>query len=106
LREHGHSYEVEVTVSRPAPLGLDGMVLEASLLDERVTPLVKDLDHQQLHKLTFKGGPRFAAMVEQPTAENIAIWLFSSIKNSLSDGLTLERVRVAETARLYAEVTA
>lgn len=109
---HGHNMECRVTVSRALPLDAVGMAIEAGILDQCIGALFaypSGLDHQHLNALPFKdqgAGPEYAAMKAQPTAENVALWLFASIAASLPPGVTLVRVVVAENDRLSAEVEA
>lgn len=107
---HGHSYKVDVTIqgetiqtTGPA----SGMLIDFSVLDEAVQPIIKQLDHTDLNDNDYLG-------VEWPTAEviagRIAARLLQSFKQSPdADGLTrpdvavLHSVRVWETERAYAE---
>jgi len=80
---HGHSYRVDVHIRR----SLDphsGMVIDFFDVDDAFEPIMKALDHQVLN--TVPG-------LENPTAENIAVWIFEQ----LSDIEGLSRVVVHET---------
>lgn len=75
---HGHSYKV--TVFLKGPVGMDtGWVLDFGELTERVEPLIKLLDHQVLN-----------SVIENPTAENLAIWLWENIKLSILSKIIVE----------------
>ena len=89
-RLHGHSYRIEVQ--------LDGLVdpvtgfvadffdMEASFAD-----IMGTLDHQCLNDV---------AGLENPTAENIAVWIWERLARKLEH---LASVRVYETADCWAE---
>ena len=100
-RPHGHNYLVEVEVSGPLqPSGSStGMVLDFSDLDTIVQPLVDQIDHTDLNEsIAFGTIGRWSP----PTAEHIADYLAADIGLLLIDA-TLERVRVWETDKAYAE---
>lgn len=81
-RLHGHSYKLLVTVE--GPLQEDGIVMDFVILKKIVQERVIDkFDHQSLNDF-----------FENPTAENIAIWIW----NSLSDLHGLFEVELFETA--------
>jgi 6-pyruvoyltetrahydropterin/6-carboxytetrahydropterin synthase len=62
-----------------------GWVMDFSAIDEHVTPLVKQLDHQVLNEI---------AGLSNPTSELLAVWLWDRIKPSLA---VLVEVIVSET---------
>ena len=95
---HGHSYRVEVEVEGElCREGNDtGMVMDFAGLDYFVNSLViNKLDHTVINESL----PEI-----YPTAENIALWVFSELSQSFGLIVRLKRVRVYETARSYAEV--
>jgi 6-pyruvoyltetrahydropterin/6-carboxytetrahydropterin synthase len=91
-RNHGHNYNVDVSVE--GPLDENGMVLDAELVDAAVGPIVKDLDHHDLNEI-----------MPQPTAENIALFLFQRVAPLIPTPCRLVAVTVGENGRLAAEVS-
>ena len=79
-RPHGHGYRLEVTVE--GAIRDDGLVFDFYDLKRIVRERVIDkLDHRDLNE-----------MMEVPSAENIAVWIW----NELSD-LSLHGIRLYET---------
>lgn len=77
---HGHSYRLRVTLE--GPVGDDGMVCDFVLLKQIVEERVlARLDHAYLNDI-----------VEQPTAENIALWIWETLKDQ-----ALAEIRVWES---------
>lgn len=72
-RMHGHTYRVVVTVNGPVAPGT-GWVLDFADLKAVVGPVIDRLDHNVLNEIEG---------LEQPTAENIAVWLWRQIKPRL-----------------------
>lgn len=98
-QQHGHNAELEVTVSgRYEGEGkYEGMVVDFGILSKLVFPILERFDHQLLNHI-----------METPTAENMAAYIFSTLDYLMSpqkNGLTLEKVRVSETPDSWAEVT-
>jgi 6-pyruvoyltetrahydropterin/6-carboxytetrahydropterin synthase len=97
---HGHDYQCEVTVG--GPLDESGMVMDLVLLDrileeEVLTPFAGK--HFNLDV------PAFASGTPLPTCEAIAECVFRRIVPRLPSGVRLERVRIQEDPRLYADCT-
>jgi 6-pyruvoyltetrahydropterin/6-carboxytetrahydropterin synthase len=95
-RLHGHSYSADI-VLRSDFLDETGFVL-----DYNVLKTIKNmLDHQNLNEI----------LEENPTAENIAAFIFSVVTDILrrmeaEAEVFVELVRVRETETTWAEVTA
>ncbi|MDR3467117.1 MAG: 6-carboxytetrahydropterin synthase QueD [Xanthobacteraceae bacterium] len=89
-RLHGHSYRVELIVDGPVD-PRSGFVVDFFDLEAAFGPLLTMLDHQCLNEV---------AGLENPTAENIAVWIWDRIKPGLGG---LSAVRVYETADCWAE---
>lgn len=69
---HGHTYKLEVVVS--GSVGKNGMVIDFGDLKKIVNKTVIDkLDHTNLND-----------MFDNPTAENIVVWIFDSVFKELS----------------------
>jgi len=104
-RMHGHNYRIEITLSADE-LDLTGMVLDAEHVDTSIAPVLKRLDHHTLNECD-DGTPAGARMAAQPTAENIALYLWERLAfMSRGDRYRMTSVRVHENDRLYAEVRA
>jgi 6-pyruvoyltetrahydropterin/6-carboxytetrahydropterin synthase len=89
-RMHGHSYRVEVQLQGPVDQRT-GFVADFFDVEAAFGPLLNTLDHHCLNDV---------AGLENPTAENIAIWIWDRIKPALP---ALSEVRVYETADCWAE---
>ncbi|HEX54604.1 MAG: 6-carboxytetrahydropterin synthase QueD [Candidatus Altiarchaeales archaeon] len=84
---HGHTYRLEVVVS--GNISDNGMVIDFNKLKNLVDrEILKELDHRNLNEL-----------FEQPTAENIAKWIFKRLGESIKSenlGINLFEVRLWE----------
>jgi 6-pyruvoyltetrahydropterin/6-carboxytetrahydropterin synthase len=79
---HGHNYKVIITIE--GPIKEDGMVLDFKEVKSIVNKKVIDkIDHTHLNDL-----------LENPSAENLAVWIWGEIKDSLP---MLKRIKVYET---------
>jgi len=98
-RGHGHNYQVEVAVTGEvstatgtvAPLPQFESIVKREVIDR--------LDHKHLNEDV----PQFKEL--NPSVENIARVVFNLLKDKLAPA-RLRRVRVWETAKTWAEVTA
>jgi len=90
---HGHTHKVYVTVSgEPDPEV--GWLIDQQQFRGIVSRVVKRLDHRYLNEI-----------LDQTTAESIALYLFKEIEKNLSfNHLTLDSVKVCKTTT-QAEVT-
>jgi 6-pyruvoyltetrahydropterin/6-carboxytetrahydropterin synthase len=97
---HGHDYQCAVTVA--GRLDQWGMIVDLALLDRIL---------QEEVLIPFGGRhfnldvPAFASGRTLPTCEAIATHVYRRIAPRLPDGVTLERVRIAEDPTLYADCT-
>jgi 6-pyruvoyltetrahydropterin/6-carboxytetrahydropterin synthase len=95
---HGHDYQCGVTVG--GPLKQTGMIIDLAVLDQIV-------DEEVLTPLAGKHinleVPEFAYGQTLPTCEAIAAYVFRRVAKRLPEGVTLERVRIAEDSTLYAD---
>ena len=89
FRLHGHSFRVRVYLD--GPVNEIGWVMDFSELKKICAPFIKQLDHSYLNKIDG---------LENPTSENIAIWLWEKLKNSLQD---LSSITVMETCNAGCE---
>ena len=93
LHGHGYRLEVEVTGEVKAAGGpTAGMIMDFGYLKEKVAPILEKLDHHSLNDI-------FA----NPTAEIMAEWIASRLKESLPPWVDLVRIRLWETENCYAE---
>jgi 6-pyruvoyltetrahydropterin/6-carboxytetrahydropterin synthase len=89
-RLHGHSYRVELRLEGPVDLQT-GFVADFFAIEAAFKPLLERLDHNYLNDIEG---------LENPTAENIAVWIWERMKTALPN---LERVIVFETPDCFAE---
>ncbi|MCD0419107.1 MAG: 6-carboxytetrahydropterin synthase QueD [Rhodopseudomonas sp.] len=89
-RMHGHSYRVELQLSGPVNPDT-GFVLDFFEIEAVFGPLLKRLDHYCLNDIEG---------LENPTAENIAVWIWRRTKPELPQ---LSGVRVYETSDCWAD---
>jgi 6-pyruvoyltetrahydropterin/6-carboxytetrahydropterin synthase len=83
-RLHGHSYRVELTLAGPAD-PQNGFVTDFFDVEAAFAPVKERLDHRLLNEVPG---------LENPTAENIAMWIWREVKPALP---LLAAVSVAET---------
>lgn len=83
-RLHGHSFCVEVAVAGPCDPEL-GWVMDYAEISESFKPLWTELDHRYLNEIPG---------LENPTSEQIAVWIWQRLKPSLPQ---LMEIVVAET---------
>ncbi|WP_297548018.1 6-carboxytetrahydropterin synthase [Thermococcus sp.] len=79
---HGHTFRLEVAVE--GELKKD-YIMDFLQLRAIVGDVIKKLDHRNL-----------TALFENPTTENIALWIASEIEKRLPDGVRLHRLRLWE----------
>lgn len=89
-RLHGHSYRVELRLEGPVD-PVTGFVVDFFEIEAAFGPLLKRLDHHYLNEIEG---------LENPTAENIAIWIFDRVQPKLPQ---LASVIVFETQDCWAE---
>lgn len=90
LNGHGHNYALEVTV-RGAISPRTGMVMNLSDLSEVIdVEVIKQLDHKHLNLDV----PAFHET--NPTAENIAVFIWKALQKKLPRGF-LQEVKLRET---------
>jgi len=96
---HGHNYVLEVTiVGEPDPA--TGMVLDLKELKELLQREVVDrMDHKHLNYEV----PELAGKI--PTSENLAALIWKLLEPRITRG-KLDRVRLYESADLFADCTA
>ena len=85
-RLHGHSFRVRVVLAG-TPDETAGWVEDFGVVKERIEPIRRQLDHYCLNEIEG---------LENPTAENLAAWLWPKLKSVLP---ALSEVEVFETCR-------
>jgi 6-pyruvoyltetrahydropterin/6-carboxytetrahydropterin synthase len=83
-RLHGHSFKAEIVVAGPCDARL-GWLMDYADITAVFKPLWEKLDHHYLNEIPG---------LENPTSENIAIWIWKHLKPKLPQ---LTEVTVAET---------
>jgi 6-pyruvoyltetrahydropterin/6-carboxytetrahydropterin synthase len=89
-RMHGHSYRVELELEGPVDPD-SGFVIDFFDIEKVFGPILLELDHYTLNDIEG---------LENPTAENIAIWIWKRSSSLLAQ---LSAVRVFETPQCWAE---
>jgi 6-pyruvoyltetrahydropterin/6-carboxytetrahydropterin synthase len=74
---HGHNWKVEVSVVSNR-LNKEGVVIDFSILKQKVEKVLKALDHTYLNELRY-----FSR--KEPSSENIAKYIFDRLKAELKD---------------------
>lgn len=80
-RVHGHSFVVTASVAGPGP-GEAGWLLDLGQLDAALKDVLSRLDHSVLNEIPG---------LEQPTFENLLVWIEQSLK---SRGFTPSRIEI------------
>ena len=83
-RMHGHSFKVEVALTGECDPKL-GWLMDYAEISDAFKPLLEKLDHYYLNEIPG---------LENPTSENIAVWIWERLKPKLP---LLSEVIVAET---------
>jgi len=84
---HGHNYKLIITITDQVQD--DGMVMDYKKIKEIVNEkIINKTDHTHLNDL-----------LENPTTENIAAWIWDELKNELP----LNKITVYETENCYCE---
>ena len=72
-RLHGHTFRVEIHVDAPVDPHL-GWVVDFADIKVAFKPILKQLDHYYLNEIEG---------LENPTSENLAVWIWRMLKPSL-----------------------
>jgi len=83
-RLHGHSFVIEIVIEGPVD-PVTGWVMDFADLKQLFKPLHDQLDHNLLNDIPG---------LENPTSENLAIWIWTRLKPSLP---LLTGIVIAET---------
>lgn len=85
-RLHGHSFAITISVVGE-PDDYHGWVLDFADIDAAFSPIHERLDHRYLNDIEG---------LENPTSENLAIWVWKALEGRLAG---LDAVEVEETCR-------
>jgi 6-pyruvoyltetrahydropterin/6-carboxytetrahydropterin synthase len=88
---HGHTYKLRVVV-KGTPDPKLGWIMDFKELKDIVNPLIDQLDHKLINDV--KG-------LENPTAENITIWIWNHIKPLLGNLSKIELYETPTTGVIY-----
>jgi len=114
---HGHSYELEVTVTGDKEnqnyITAPGFILDFKELKQLVTSsIIKTFDHKLILSGSYlgqnpaiKSQENLVAWEAEPTAENLLIYMAKILCNVLPEEVKLVRLRLYETKDSYAEWT-
>ena len=94
---HGHTWSVIVTISGEK-LDSVGMLCDFKKIKSTLKNIcLRYIDHKYLNEV-----PPFNSEVYNPTAENLAHWIYRSLSQAVGDA-KLESVRVYESPECFAE---
>lgn len=88
---HGHTYKLRVFV-KGTPDPKLGWIMDFKELKDIVNPLIDRLDHKLINDIEG---------LENPTAENITIWIWKNIKPLLSNLSKIELYETPTTGVIY-----
>ncbi|HEY0041842.1 MAG TPA: 6-carboxytetrahydropterin synthase QueD [Flavisolibacter sp.] len=88
---HGHTYRLRVFVSGTPDPRL-GWIMDFKELKDIVNPLIDQLDHKLINDIPG---------LENPTAENITIWIWNQIKPVLANLSKIELYETPTTGVIY-----
>jgi len=93
-RYHGHTYtlEVEFAGERIKKGPSAGMIVDFGDIKAMMKPILEQLDHRDLNDV-----------LDNPTAENLIVWIVDEIQKVNSTGARLNRLRLYETPDSFAE---
>jgi len=86
---HGHTFRVQVFLSGISTDKL-GMVVDFKVAKKKLADCIKELDHSNLNELK-------AFSTENPTAENIAKFIYTKLKEEFTAAVGLSNVTVFES---------
>ena len=88
---HGHSFKIIISVQGDVN-EQNGFVVDFQDIDDAFDPLKKELDHSYLNDI--KG-------LQNPTSENICIWIWNKIQSSLPNIYKIEIKETDSTGCIY-----
>lgn len=87
---HGHSFNARITIS--GELLPQGWVMDFGEMKKICSPIIDILDHSYLNEIEG---------LENPTSENIAIWLWGKISKDLQGLYSIEVKETCNSGCLY-----
>lgn len=90
---HGHTWEVQVIV-KGISLNHQGILIDFGILKELVNNILKKFDHKIVNELED-----FNEQGMNPTAENIAAYVYNQVAVKLPKEIKLESVEVWESPK-------
>lgn len=87
-RFHGHNWDIEISVCSKA-LNKIGMAIDFRKIKEKVKIVTKRLDHRYLNDIA-----PFDKI--NPTAENIAKYIFEEVEKLINDDVEIKQVTIWE----------
>ena len=111
---HGHSYQIDVTIIGVPEVNKvhhNGMVMDFGDLKTIVNAhIISKFDHSLVlahdsDKRNYAGitNEKIVILENQPTCENLVIFMADQIKNNLPKGVSLFSIKLRETATSFAE---
>jgi 6-pyruvoyltetrahydropterin/6-carboxytetrahydropterin synthase len=88
---HGHTYTLKVSIAGK-PSIQTGWIMDYTDLKNSVKPLIDQLDHQVLN--TVEG-------LENPTSENLCLWLWRKIKPEIPNLCRIELNETPDSGVIY-----
>ncbi len=88
---HGHTYTLKVSIAGK-PSIQTGWIMDYTDLKETVKPWIELLDHQVLN--TVEG-------LENPTSENLCLWLWKKIKPEIPNLVRIELNETPDSGVIY-----
>ena len=88
---HGHSFKIIISVKGPVNKQ-NGFVTDFQDIDDAFSPFKKELDHSYLNDIEG---------LQNPTSENICIWIWDKIQSSLPNIYKIEIKETDSTGCIY-----
>ena len=88
---HGHSFKIIISVKGPVNKQ-NGFVTDFQDIDDAFSPFKKELDHSYLNDIEG---------LQNPTSENICIWIWNKIQSSLPNIYKIEIKETDSTGCIY-----
>ena len=91
---HGHSFQVKISVTAPVKTSGSnrGMVCDFADIKSAFQPLFQQLDHRYLNEIEG---------LENPTSENLAVWIWRRLKPSLEQLSSIEIMETCNSGCIY-----
>jgi len=87
---HGHSFKVKISIQ--GPINELGWVKDFGELKSVCEPLIKKLDHSYLNEIIG---------LENPTSENIALWIWQNLDEKLPGLSSVEVMETCNSGCIY-----